>query len=62
MPYETKIIPDDIRPIRDINLNSAVKFYYPVNDGCKDLYGTVKWTGMDEDGQYFYGIELVNKS
>ena len=49
-------IPVNDRNFSDININSCVKYYLGY-DEC--LFGTVKWTGVDESRQYLYGLELV---
>ena len=49
-------IPVSDRNFSDIDINSCVKFYLGY-DEC--LFGIIKWTGVDESGQYLYGLELV---
>ena len=61
-PYEQKKVPMADRIFPEIDINSAVKFYFDINDNKGHFvvhFGTVKWTGVDEYGEYFYGLELV---
>ena len=58
--YKQKQIPIDDPIFKDIEIDSAIIYGLQMDDGIMNLYGNVKWIGVDENEQYLYGLEMVN--